>query len=224
MDLINNDFTTLLPNRHLTENVSLFLYSLIKTCRPKKIIEIGAGYSSLFISKAIEDIKTEDIHTHLKTNLIEEHAEHTFEYDPEYTIVEAFENVYGRNNREGIITEVLKQEDLWKNINFVKLNFYDFIKSPCQPYDLVWLDFGTGKEYMKAVSYFYESLLPNGIIIIHSTVNNLAGRLFVTEMKLRNCYDSSFEIMTFEEPHKMRQSSFTIIKKHGEYKTHSVFA
>jgi hypothetical protein len=74
-----------------------------------------------------------------------------------YTIVEAFENVYGKNNREGIITEVLKQENLWKNVNLVKLNFYDFIKTPCEPYDLVWLDFGTGKEYMKAVSYFYEN-------------------------------------------------------------------
>ena len=223
MNLINNNFTTLLPNLYLTENVSIFLYSLIRTCRPKNIIEIGAGYSSLFISKAIVDIRTENIHTFLKDNLTDDHAKHTFSYNPGYTIVETFENIYGIN-REQNITEVLKQENLWKNINFVKLDFYDFIKTPCAPYDMVWLDFGSGEEYMKAVSYFYEALLPNGIIIVHSTVNNLAGRLFVAEMKLRNCYDSSFEIMTFEEPHKKIQSSFTIIKKNGNYKLHSVFA
>ena len=47
---INQSFTELLPNTFKTENVSLFLHSLIKCVRPFNIIEVGCGYSTLFIS------------------------------------------------------------------------------------------------------------------------------------------------------------------------------
>ena len=35
----------------VTENVGPFVYSAIKTIRPKTILEIGAGYTSIFLLK-----------------------------------------------------------------------------------------------------------------------------------------------------------------------------
>ena len=43
-----------------TENVGPFVYSIIKTIRPKKILEIGAGYTSIFFAKALQEINEED--------------------------------------------------------------------------------------------------------------------------------------------------------------------
>src|SRR5262245_19636416 len=41
------------------ELVSPFLYSLIRMTRPRKVLEIGAGYSSVFILQALEHNVTE---------------------------------------------------------------------------------------------------------------------------------------------------------------------
>ena len=37
----------------VTENVGPFIYSTIKTIRPKKILEIGAGYTTPFLVEAL---------------------------------------------------------------------------------------------------------------------------------------------------------------------------
>ena len=41
----------------VTENVGPFIYSTIKTIRPKKILEIGAGYTSIFFGHALKEIE-----------------------------------------------------------------------------------------------------------------------------------------------------------------------
>ena len=45
----------------VTENVGPFIYSTIKTIRPKKILEIGAGYTSIFFAHALKAV----CYTHL---------------------------------------------------------------------------------------------------------------------------------------------------------------
>lgn len=215
MELINKEFTELLPNKFLTENVSLVLYSLIMTCRPRNIIEVGAGYSSLFLSKAIEDIKTQDCSKY-RPALNEHHLMYTSNYNPTFTIVDKF-NI---SNAE----EVLKKHNLDKNIKFIVSDIFEFLKTDNDIYDFVWLDVGSGPEYAELFQHFYKNLPPKGIIIVHSTAGNTAGQQFLTEMTLKNNSDKSFEMMTFEEPHKRTQNSFTIFKRQGYYKTYSNFA
>ena len=53
MSLLNTDFLKEYPNIFGTENVSLIMYSLIKSIRPKKLIEVGAGYTSFFILESL---------------------------------------------------------------------------------------------------------------------------------------------------------------------------
>jgi predicted O-methyltransferase YrrM len=220
MDLVNKNFTNLLPNNFGTENVSLVLYSLIKTCRPKNIIEVGTGYSSLFISKAIEDIKNESFDVELQNTLTEDSAIHTNNYNPKFTIIDNFQMTTSITNTE----QVLKQENLYSNITFINQDIFEFLKTNNEVFDFVWLDIGSGQEYSFLFSEFYKNLPPNGIIVIHSTLGNLAGRLFESETRLMKHYDHSFEMMSFEEPHKTIQNSFTIVKKRGDYKIYSIFA
>ena len=44
----------------VTENVGPFIYSTIKTIRPKKILEIVAGYTSIFFAQALKEIEEEN--------------------------------------------------------------------------------------------------------------------------------------------------------------------
>jgi hypothetical protein len=80
-------------------------------------------------------------------------------------------------------------------------------------YDFIWLDFGSGQKYMEVFNAFFDKLSLGGILIIHSTLSNLLGRLFVTELKLEQKNRNDFELISFFEPHKVVQNSFTVIRK-----------
>ena len=224
MNLINQDFKNQIRNQYLTENVSLFLYSLIQTCRPKNIIEFGTGYSTLFISQAINDIKNENpkFIEYLRDNdySTNDYLSHTKFYNPKFTVVDNFSDESAIHET----TDILKNNSLDDNITFVNQDIFDFIKTDNELYDFVWLDAGGAEEYMRITEHFLQKLPPNGIIIIHSTVGNLMGKLFVSELKMNHMGNHNIEIMTFEEPHKKIQNSFTVLKRQGHYKVYSVNA
>jgi hypothetical protein len=52
--------------------------------------------------------------------------------------------------------------------------------------------------------------------MVHSTLTNAMHRLWLAELKLKYKNDSTVEIMSFLEPNKIIQNSFTLIKKNGE--------
>lgn len=60
MHLINEEFENLIGNQYLTENISILLYSLVRTTRPLKLLEFGMGYSTICIAKALSDIQKEE--------------------------------------------------------------------------------------------------------------------------------------------------------------------
>jgi len=55
--------------------------------------------------------------------------------------------------------------------------------------------------------------------MVHSTLTNAMHRLWLAELKLKYSNDNSVEIMSFLEPNKIMQNSFTLIKKNIETET-----
>jgi hypothetical protein len=220
MNLINGNFIKLLPyDKFFTENVSLFLYSLIKCTRPLKLIEVGFGYSTLFISRALQDIQSEEksVNEFIFSKEYDTFVGDT--YKPEFIVVDDLSHHAIENTMD-----VLRENKLDKNIRFVKEDVYKFIENNSNTYDFIWLDFGDGTEYLKMFDVFYGKLSPGGQMIIHSTAGNLCGRYFLSEIKLKNKLADEFEMITFVEPHKRYQSSFTVIKKNINLPIYEVFA
>lgn len=220
--LINKKFLEIYPNNFKTENVSIFLYSIIKCVRPLKIIEIGCGYSTFFISEAIEDIKRENLRNDRFFKL-EDLTDNYFKYSggfyvPDFYVVDDFSSV---ESSETI--KILETVDLLKNIKFYNKGIDDFLRENCDNFDLVWLDCGSPslEEYKKYFNTFSSKLNSGGIIVIHSTISNLIARVFISELKLE-LKNTNFELISFVEPHKRNQNSFTIIKKHFDYPVYSV--
>lgn len=227
MDLINKDFCQLFPDNFGTENVSLFLYSLIKCCRPQNLLEIGAGYSTFFIAESLKDIMNE-IHTKeilsrvngkiLKGLNLDFYKQ---KYNP---CLEVIENEEESNTSLNIIKKNLEKLDLFRFVKIYNQNIYNF--TPNKEYDFIWVDFGQGDNYLHFFEKYLNFLSKNGIIVVHSTLTNLWGRLFETEIKLRiskGIY-SNLELISFLEPHKPIQNSFTIIKKTDNYPIYNMSA
>lgn len=220
MNLINKEFTSNLDNRFLTENVSIFLYSLIKAVRPKKIIEVGAGYTTPFLCQAILDVRSENYDwISASGSFSENYREHSLDYNPTFTIVENYDHQYAIKQTK----ELLEYYSASHLVNFVEADAKDFVLNNSTEYDFVWMDFGSGEEYMFYFKEFYRTLPSGGYIIVHSTVNNKHGNKFVVDAeKMKE--EMNFEMMTFVEPHKSIQSSWTIFKKKTEYKIYTEYA
>jgi predicted O-methyltransferase YrrM len=219
MNLINENFSEHLSNYFLTENVSLFLYSLIRCSRPQSILEMGAGYSTPFISRAIEDVKNENLTFFENFHLVNEKY-YGKEYNPNFDVIE---NFYTEEYYNEVVLN-LKRLDLEKNVNFIDQNLVYFLENTIKKYDLIWMDLGNGEEYMYFFKLFLRILNDGGYVIIHNTMHNLTGKLFVSELKLMTKFDNSIELINIVEPHKTEQSSFTIVKKTIDYPTHRVYA
>jgi hypothetical protein len=191
--------------------------------RPYKILEIGLGYSSLFIAKSIDDIRKEDLTKEpffTPEKVTEGYWVHSGPtYVPMFTVVD--------NQRyagcEKII-QVLKEEEMDQYISLVEMDAREYVTNTSGNFDMVWLDFGprSAAEYHFYYKSFLDRLNPGGCIIIHSTVSNYKARLFLTELKLSLQSNPDLELMTFVEPHKKQQSSFTIIKKNTDYPVYTV--
>ena len=210
MRLLNKEFTKNLTNQYLTENVALFLYSLIRTTRPNKIIEVGYGYTSAFLIEAIQDVQDENLE-YMKDFLVND-----LKYSPELVIVDND----AQSNDLNLIAS-LKQN---KSINLIDQDFYKYWESCNDFFDLIWIDFEGGSDYMDILFKVYPQLTQGGFVIFHNTVHNAEGKVFLANLDLYRMKDDSFEVMTFVEPHKMNQSSYTVIKKKTHYPTYRLWS
>lgn len=208
MNLLNKDFLEIHPNYFGSENISLFLYSLIKTTRPNKLLELGAGYSTFFMAQALKDIKNEIKNSSSPFSIKDQNWEK--EYNP---ILEVYENESSPNTSISQIKNNLSKLNLEKYVSFKIKDYKDFTFNT--EYNLIWWDAGANENLFTFFRKFLNILTEGGILIIHSTLTNLWGRFFLSELKLKIQSGDlkNLELISFLEPHKFEQNSFTIIKK-----------
>ena len=247
MNLINSEFENLLDNHHLTENISLLIYSLIRTTRPLKVIEFGAGYSTICIAKAFQDIQKEEfnpllnpekwlsvlrekyyrnsesiyrqkIYEWYKWSFIEDSLQTGNKYNPKLITVD---NGDGENSENCYrnIAPILEKLDLSKYVEFMTSDWIKTIKNfnESDQFDFVWIDTGSGLEYKQIFDMMFSKLNLAGIIAFHNVATNTACRYFLAEMKLKCKLTDEFEMMTLWEPHKKRQNSIVLFKKNCDY-------
>ena len=228
-EVLNNNFSNI-----VTENVGPFLYSTIKTIRPKRILEVGAGYTSIFFAKALQEIKEENqfdlnltkndnppSHWERRKKLL--NKKYNFNEDSKLIIVDNFSKTNHDTARP--VDNAIQTLNLNNFIEFVEvdgMNLQSINKliENYLPLDFVFLDFGAGATLPVLFKFYFEKINNlGGYIMIHSTLTNAMHRLWLAELKLKYNKDSSVEIISFLEPNKIMQNSFTLVKKSVESKT-----
>ena len=218
----------------VTENVGPFVYSAIKTIRPKTILEIGAGYTSIFFAQALKEIdeenafdvklldnSTPDTHWERRHRLL--NKDYQFKSDSKLIIVDNFSKE--KHDTARPVDNCIQKLNLDKYINFVEadgmnLQQINEMISNSLPLDFVFLDFGAGAALPILFKFYFERINNNGgYIMVHSTLTNAMHRLWLAELKLKYINDSNVEIMSFLEPNKIIQNSFTLIKKNMDTDT-----
>ncbi len=202
----------LLPNAKLTENMAFVLYSFVKFNRPQSILEVGAGYSTLFIAQAIKDVQDEIWYDriHKKAILKNKTKFYGKKYNPSYDVIDSDTHILSQ------IRNVFNQLGCFDNLN-VKLHhtMYESF-SHSKKYDLLWVDAGLHNKLVNYIDGMLSCLTSNGMLLIHSTCTNKEGRNFLQFLNSDSRFQD-YEIVNMVEPHKVTQNSFTLIKKKVEY-------
>lgn len=202
-----------------TEAMAPLLYSLIRFERPRNLLEVGAGYTTPFILKALAD-NTACFTRELNSGDQQGQAKVNDFYDQGYAPkLLCIDNDSHPDSTASKVMMVAQELQLEKYINIVFDSFEGYSKKLEQnapPFDLVWFDCGGIVEYTFFVNEFWPYINPNGgLLLLHSTQTNLTLNHFIKSIKLRQATSefNNMELIGFLEPHKQAQNSVTVIRR-----------
>jgi predicted O-methyltransferase YrrM len=227
-----------------TEHLAPLLYSLVRSVRPKSVVEFGMGYTTPYIIKALSDnqqdfdrerpqliAKTQQAYQSDNTAESQRDwflsqptgADPRF-YEQDYQpMLYAFDDFSEEYSSAPKVMEALTALGLEGFISLSKssaINHSSLIARPHIPIDLAWND---ALDYQEFFDEYWPLLNPNGgLMIFHNTVNGCPKcAMFVKELKLKQMSKfSDFELLSFFEPYKLHQNGYTIIRKISAFKEH----
>jgi len=247
--------TTSLYDMHMgAENMGPFLYQLCRFTKPEKVLEIGAGYTSVYLMQALRDNKKEiEVYERMR----EEHScvvrnenpngkdtpwsnEAYFSrksekrktretYEPQLHVVDNMAHAHTTAHLVKECSEELNDDD--EENNFLVVHEADAFNpdlsatlAPGVQFDFLWIDLGAANRIETFLKNFWFRVKPGGYVAVHSTLTNSLSREWLEKMRMlaRNGGKNAdgtvseygvFETMSFLEPHKLFQNSFTIFQR-----------
>jgi len=216
-----------LYNPHMgVENAGPLLYSLVRFAKLRSIVEIGAGYTSLWLLQALKDNDDEmdrigQLQDAGKCRLL----------DTQWSISEFVDYYRSRESSLLCIDNCAHQKEtatgaaaVAKNLNLSK--YFQFIEGDAyamafdiESIDLLWCDFGVGARMREFAHSAWRSVRPGGFLVCHSTLTNQGTRDWLEDVRTQN--DESltgippgeFTELSILEPQKRYQNSVTILQR-----------
>jgi hypothetical protein len=200
-----------------TELVAPFLYSLVRMLRPTRLLEIGCGYTTPWLIKALEDNEN----VHIDWNADPEYFKKA--YAPVLICIDNDNAASGKS--DGSSSDMLHSE----YVRFYPAEFEGLsaeLKEEYGELDFVWFDCGGPEEYR----HFCEEYLPicSGYIFFHFTYYHgqpNSNHAIISEYMSADKYrdedgNSLWSQIDLVEPHKYRQGSVTMLK-HRDFRKFS---
>ena len=184
-----------------TENAGSFLRSLVMMSRPKRVLEIGAGYTTPFLLEAL--INNERVFD--DGNLNESYFKN-YSYEAKLVVID--------NQSLGELATVDGMEEIINSeyTDFVEGNFEGKGKELFKKYghfDFVWFDCGGPKEYISFIKEYWAYC--SNYIFFHFTYSD--GKPNMNHKIIHDNIQGNPVIIDIVEPHKKRQGSITMVKK-----------
>ena len=216
-----------LYNPHMgVENVGPLLYSLVRFTKTRKIVEIGAGYTTLWLLQALKDNDDEILGA---SDLQEEGNCRLL--DIPWTVPDVIDNYNTEESSLLCIDNCLHQRETATGAGAIArtlglADYLKFIKGDAfamdfdeETIDLLWCDFGVGARAKEFVANAWRSVRPGGFLVCHSTLTNQRTRSWLEAVRNREDESSTgmpsgeYVELSLLEPHKRYQNSITILQR-----------
>ena len=223
-----------LYNPHMgVENIGFVLYSLIRFTKKRKIVEIGAGYSTVWILQALKDNDAEIVRVELLSrqeeckllNIQWTIPEVMEEFQNEPASLLCIDNCEHQKETATGACAVAKSLGLDSYLQFLKGDAFE-MKEYLEPasIDVLWCDFGVGDRMADFLSSgAWASLRPGGFLLCHSTLTNRRTRNWLEAVRSRESENitgipaNECVELSLLEKHKRYQNSVSIFQKRKDY-------
>jgi len=223
-----------LYNPHMgVENAGPLLYSLVRFAKCRNVVEVGAGYTTLFLLQALKDNDEEmqrvvnlDMEGQLRlldypfgTPRLSEWSGSTTNPSSSLLCIDNCE--HQRETASGAVG-VARTLGLDSYLQFLKGDAFDALDthfSSVESIDLLWCDFGVGSRMKEYASNVWKYVAPGGFLVCHSTLTNQRTREWLEAVRHRKGVeetgipDEEYAELSLLEPHKRFQNSMTILQK-----------
>jgi predicted O-methyltransferase YrrM len=191
-----------LYNPHMgVENVGPLLYSLVRFTKVRNIVEVGAGYTTLFLLQALKD---NDNEMHRIVKLDGEDKLRLLDYpfgtpkldewastsSPQHSVSSllCIDNCEHQKETASSAVHVSRTLNLDPYLQFLKGDAFDALDthfSQDETIDMLWCDFGVGNRMMEYVSRVWRYIRPGGFLVCHSTLTNERTRVWLEGVRRR---------------------------------------
>ena len=227
-------------NPHMgVENVGPLLYSLVRFTKVRNIVEVGSGYTTLFLLQALKDnddemrriVKLNDenklrlLDYPFGTQKLDEWAS-TSSLKQSASSLLCIDNCEHQKQTASSAVHVSRTLNLDPYLQFLKGDAFDALDthfSHDETIDMLWCDFGVGNRMMEYVSRVWRYIRPGGFLVCHSTLTNERTRKWLEGVRHRAGVDvtgipaGEYAELSLLEPHKRFQNSITIIQKRTSF-------
>ena len=223
-----------LYNPHMgVENAGPLLYSLVRFAKCRQIVEVGAGYTTLYLLQALKDNDEEmkrvvdlDLQGRLKlldypfgTPRLKDWVPSPSNPPSSLLCIDNCE--HQRETASGAV-HVARTLGLDSYLQFLKGDAFDaldtHLSSP-ESIDLLWCDFGVGSRMKEYASNVWKYVRPGGFLVCHSTLTNARTREWLEGVRQGKGVEDTglpageYAELSLLEPHKRFQNSMTILQK-----------
>jgi hypothetical protein len=219
------------------ENLGPLLYSLVRFTKPHNVLELGAGYTSLFLLQALADNDAECALAQeaavtapggipwLTPSFIGASA------CPRTSVLHVVDNMMHEHTSAHRVQAGAAALGLSHALRFHDTDALDAdassrlaispgVSGGAHVFGLIWIDLGAAHRLRALVDSWWPRVDPaGGMLIVHSTLTNEASRVWLEHMRAA-CADSHgfygrFELLSLLEPHKCFQNSLTMLRRRG---------
>eukprot|EP00984_Skeletonema_dohrnii_P000451 scaffold156_cov109-Skeletonema_dohrnii-CCMP3373.AAC.2 len=225
-----------LYNPHMgVENAGPLLYSLVRFTKSRKVVEVGAGYTTLFLLQALKDNEDEmkrivDLEKDGRLRLLDypfgiASKLEQWDTDPTSSLL-CIDNCEHQKETASGAVGVARTLGLDSYLEFLRGDAFDALDthfSETESIDLLWCDFGVGsamKEYARSV---WKYVRPGGFLCCHSTLTNRRTREWLENIRQQadeeytGIPSGEYVEVSLLEPHKRYQNSITVLQKRIRY-------
>ena len=216
-----------LYNPHMgVENLGTFLYSFVRFTKVKAIVEIGAGYTSLWILQALKDNNDEldrirALQRQGKCRLLDwpwTVLNVVERYDDSPASLLCIDNCLHQKETATGAAAVAQTLGLDAYMKFIRGDAFE-LELEDESVDLLWCDFGVGSRMQEFVAEAWSSIRPGGFLLCHSTLTNQRTRDWLEAARAKKGEAETgmpadeYVELSLLEPHKQYQNSISIFQK-----------
>jgi predicted O-methyltransferase YrrM len=217
-----------------TEVVGPLLANLVQLLRPERVLEVGMGYTTPFLSAALADaedtVRQESVALAAKTR---KHLARGAELDDAWLLADpplvspshhlepyrprlvAVDNLSIAESSAGRVQEVLRELDLDGRVTVVNADLKDAaerLPDDFTPIDFAWVD---AWECLYFFDHFWELINPDGgLVAMHYLMTYPEGDALLRYIeKFQQANPGELEVVNLLESQKLMQNSITVLRR-----------